>query len=91
MAEEGLHADTEGFVVAVDVVPVGGFASHSGAAHAGEDRADDLVAEGEQRCDGAGGLVRHVVVAGAVRTCPQPTGSLMSGNHRSHWAISPAT
>ena len=27
----------------------------------------------------------------AVRVCPNPTGSSMSGNQKSHWAISPAT
>ena len=26
----------------------------------------------------------------AVRTCPAPTGTSMSGNQKSHWAISPA-
>src|SRR5437879_4653658 len=25
-----------------------------------------------------------------VRDCPYPTGSVIGGNHRSHWAISPA-
>jgi len=24
------------------------------------------------------------------RTCPHPTGSMTGGNHKSHWAISPA-
>jgi hypothetical protein len=53
VVEEGLHADAEGFVVAVDDGPVRGFASAAGAADAGEDRGDDLVAEGEQGSDGA--------------------------------------
>ena len=55
VAEEGLHGDAEGFVVAVDGSPGGGLASDPGAADAGEDRCDDLVAEGEQGGDGAGG------------------------------------
>jgi hypothetical protein len=25
-----------------------------------------------------------------VRVCPNPTGSLIGGNQKSHWAISPA-
>src|SRR6266702_3858819 len=54
--EEGLHAGAEGLVVAVHASPDGGFASHAGAADSGEDRADDLVTEGKQGSDGAGGL-----------------------------------
>jgi len=27
----------------------------------------------------------------AVRVCPNPTGSSIGGNQKSHWAISPAT
>lgn len=54
--EEGMHADAEGLVVAVHASPDGGFAPHAGAADSGEDRADDLVTEGKQRGDGAGGL-----------------------------------
>jgi hypothetical protein len=34
---------------------VGGLAAQSGAADTGQDGADDLVAEGEQAGDGAGG------------------------------------
>src|SRR6266699_2284837 len=56
VVEEGLHTDAEGLVVAVHASPDGGFAPHAGAADSGEDRADDLVAEGKQRGDGAGGL-----------------------------------
>jgi hypothetical protein len=63
--EEGLHADAEGLVVAVHAGPGGGLASHAGAADPGEDRGDDLVAEGEQGGDGAGGAGRDVVAAGA--------------------------
>ena len=43
-----MHVDADSFVVTVDACPVRGFASHAGAAHRGEDRGDDLVAEGEQ-------------------------------------------
>ena len=53
--EEGLHADAEGFVVAVDGGPGGGFAALAGAADAGQDRGDDLVAEGQHGGDGTGG------------------------------------
>jgi len=48
VVEEALHADAEGFVVAVDTGPVGGFAAAAGAADASKDRCDDLVVEGEQ-------------------------------------------
>jgi hypothetical protein len=61
--EEGLHADTEGLVVAVDAGPVGGFAAAAGAADSCDDRRDDLVAQGEQRRDGSGGAGRDVVAA----------------------------
>ncbi len=61
VVEEGLHADAEGFVVAVHASPDGGFASHAGAADAGQDRADDLVTEGKQAGDGAGSLRGDVV------------------------------
>ena len=53
--EECLHIDTDSFVVAVDAGPVRGFASHARAAQPGEDRGDDLVAEGEQGGDRACG------------------------------------
>ena len=59
-----MHIDAESFVVTVDAGPVRGFASHAGAADAGEDRGDDLVAEGEQGGDGARGAGRDVVAAG---------------------------
>jgi hypothetical protein len=42
--EEFVHVDAEGFVVAVDGCPSGGFATLSGAADAGEDWRDDFVA-----------------------------------------------
>src|SRR6476659_6470719 len=51
--EERLHIDTDSFVVTVDAGPVRGFASHAGAAQPGEDRGDDLVAQGEQGGDRA--------------------------------------
>ena len=50
--------------MAVDGGPVGGFAAAAGAADAGEDRGDDLVAEGEEGGDSAGRLGRDVVAAG---------------------------
>src|SRR5260221_5337778 len=65
VAEERLHADAEGLVVAVDGGPVRWHASAARAAHAREDGGDDLVAEGEQGGDGAGRLGRGVVAAGA--------------------------
>ena len=49
----------------VDAGPVRGFASHAWAAHRGEDRGDDLVAQGEQGGDGARGRGRDVVAAGS--------------------------
>ena len=64
MVEEGLHVDADLFVVTVDACPVRGFASHAGAAHRGEDRSDDLVAEGEQGGDGACGECPNVITAG---------------------------
>ena len=62
--EEGLHVDPQGFVVAVDLGPGFGFAALSWAADSGQDRGDDVVAEGEQGGDGAGGVEWHVVAAG---------------------------
>jgi hypothetical protein len=62
--EQGLHADAEVLVVAVDGGPVFGLAAHAGAADPGQDRRDDVVAEGEQRGDGPGGVCRDVVAAG---------------------------
>ncbi|HUY50305.1 MAG TPA: hypothetical protein VMV92_32130 [Streptosporangiaceae bacterium] len=54
MGEERLHADAQALVVAVDGCPCLGFASDARAADAGQDRCNDVVAEGEQRGDGAG-------------------------------------
>jgi hypothetical protein len=63
--EERLHADAEIFIVPVDGGPGGGLASLAlGAADAGEDGGDDLVAQGEQGGDGARGQGRDVVAAG---------------------------
>src|SRR6266567_6040421 len=64
VVEEGLHAGAEALVVAVDAGPVRGLASPAGAADPGQDRGDDLVAEGEQGGDGAGRLGRDVVAVG---------------------------
>jgi len=58
---KSLHIDADSFVVAVDAGPVRGFASHAGAAHRGEDRGDDLVAQGEQGGGGACGGCPDVV------------------------------
>ncbi len=62
--EEGAHAGAEVLVVAVDAGVGLGRSSGSGSVDAGEDRGDDLVAQGEQRRDGAGGLPGDVVAAG---------------------------
>jgi hypothetical protein len=48
IVEEHLHIDADSLVVTVDGCPVCGFATHAGGAHPGEDRRDDLVAQGEQ-------------------------------------------
>jgi hypothetical protein len=56
--EEGLHADAEGLVVTVDGGPVRGLASAAGAADAGDDWRDDVVAQREQGGDGAGRVGR---------------------------------
>jgi tetratricopeptide (TPR) repeat protein len=62
--EERLHADPEVFVVAVDGGPDLGLAAHAGAADAGHEGRDDVVAEGEQRGDEAGAVRRNLVAAG---------------------------
>src|SRR5258708_24500048 len=74
VAEERLHADAEGLVVAVDGGPVRWHASAARAAHAREDGGDDLVAEGEQGGDGAGRLGRGVVAADAGPALPERLG-----------------
>ena len=53
VAEQGLHADPEGLVVTVDGGPVCGRTAAAGTADAGEDQYYHVVAEGEQRDDGA--------------------------------------
>ena len=63
-AEQCLHADAEVLVVAVGGGPDLGFAADAGAADPGHDRGDNVVPEGEQGGDGAGGLRRDVVAAG---------------------------
>src|SRR6266536_6506832 len=63
VVEEPLHADAEGLVVTVDGGPVRGLAAAAGAADAGDDRRDDVVAEGKQGGDGAGCLSRDVIAA----------------------------
>jgi hypothetical protein len=55
-AEDGLHVGAEGFVVAVGAGPPGGFASGWRGAHAGQDRGNGLVTEGQQGGDKAGGV-----------------------------------
>ena len=60
-----MHADAQGLVVTVDEGPVRGLARLAGAAHAGEDRGDDLVADGEQGGDGAGRRGGDVVAPGS--------------------------
>jgi hypothetical protein len=54
--EQGLHADAEVLVVAVDGGPDRGFAANAGAADPGEDGCDDVVAQDEEGGDGPGGL-----------------------------------
>ena len=44
--EQGLHADAQGLAVAVDGGPDFGFTAYAGAADSGEDRCDDVVAQG---------------------------------------------
>ena len=65
MVEQRLHADAQSLVVAVDAGPVSRLAAPAGAADAGQDRGDDVVAEGEQGGDGSGSLRRDVVTAGS--------------------------
>ena len=64
MCEQGLQVDAEGFVVAVDGGPGDGFAAFSWAADTGDDGRVDLVAQGEEGGDGAGGIGWDVVAAG---------------------------
>ncbi|MGH3874028.1 MAG: hypothetical protein ACRDSR_21430 [Pseudonocardiaceae bacterium] len=52
--EQGLHVDADLFVVAVDLGPGGGFVSFPGVVDAGEDGADDVVAQGAQGGGDAG-------------------------------------
>jgi hypothetical protein len=59
-------------VVAVDGGPDAGFAAPAGASNAGEDGGDNLVAEGEQGSDGAGGGGWDVVSARAAGLADQP-------------------
>lgn len=59
------------FEVAVDAGPVRGFASHARAAYRGQDRGDDLDAQGQQGGDGARGQRRNAVAA-AARLPAQP-------------------
>jgi hypothetical protein len=48
-------------VVAVEGCPDLGLAADAGASDAGQDRRGDVVAEGQERGDGAGGVRRDVV------------------------------
>jgi hypothetical protein len=54
----------QALVVAVDAGPVSRFTAHAEAAHSGQDRGNDIAAEGEQGADGARGGCRDVVAAG---------------------------
>ena len=63
--EEGLHAEAEGFIVAVDRCPGGGFAPSSRAPDAGQDGTDHLVADQEQRSDGASRIWGDPVAPGS--------------------------
>src|SRR6266581_5511373 len=62
-AEEAVHVGAEGFVVAVDSGPGGGHGPVAVDADAGDEGADDVVGEGEQGGDGAGGWGRDLVAA----------------------------
>jgi hypothetical protein len=64
VVEEVLDGDAQSLIVAVDGGLDLGFPAHAGAADPGEDRRDDVVAEGEQGADGAGGVWRDVAAAG---------------------------
>src|SRR6266704_1637857 len=80
VVEEGVHADAEGFVVAVDLVPVGGLTSHSGAAYPGQDRAEDGVAEGEEGGEGGPGTgLVEVDPAGPGDADPGRRGQVVEG------------
>ena len=64
MLEESLHADAEIFKVPVGNRPAGGLASPAlRAADADQNRRDDLVTQGEQGSDDAGGQIRGMVAA----------------------------
>jgi hypothetical protein len=70
VAEQGLHADAEVVVFAVYGGPDGGFVAHTGAPDPGDDGLDDVVTEGEQGGDYAGGLRRDVVATGKRQARP---------------------
>src|SRR5512143_3849020 len=65
VVEEGLHVDPEGLVVAVDGGPDRGCASEAWAADAGQDGRGDVLAQSQQRRDGAGSLEGDLVAAAA--------------------------
>jgi hypothetical protein len=65
VAEKGLHLDADLLVVPVDGSPDGGLAAEMRAPDAGEDRRDDVVAEGDDARYGPGGLWRDLVAAGS--------------------------
>src|SRR5512142_222557 len=53
--EQGYHLQAERLVVPVDVGPVAGSPADARVGDAGQQRRDDLVPEGEQGADDAGG------------------------------------
>src|SRR4051794_37390302 len=65
VVEEFLHGDAELLVVAVDGGPVRRFAALAWAADTGEDGGDDLVAQGDEADQYAGGVGWDPVAVGA--------------------------
>src|SRR5208282_3425147 len=65
VAEQGGHVGSEMFVVLVDGGQPGRDVVVPADLDAGQDRGDDVVAEGEQRRYGPGGRAGQIVAAGA--------------------------
>jgi len=60
--EQAVHVDAQSLVVAVDPGPGGRWAAVPRGADSGQQRRDDLVADGEQGGDGAGTCSGHLQV-----------------------------
>lgn len=76
--EELVHGDAELFVVAIDGGPTGGFASAAGAADAGQDGADDVVAQCDEPGDDPSLFGCDVVAVGAAELVDEVFGSQLS-------------